>query len=163
MRLRLPESWIKSASNKQYFDEDLEQDALDLLTAAAALEVKEFTLFELAYREWYGRRPLAHVIEAHFSDYMFNNVVPAWVRSYSRRVVELHSTDTLDPREFGIYKPLPSKRLVFIGRMFIIFLIVVYLVVLFLINMDPPSRAESLFGRADEMQEPGPPRYNAIP
>lgn len=163
MRLRLPESWIKSVSNKQYFDEDLEQDSLDLLTAAAALEVKEFKLFEMAYKEWYGSWPLAHVIEAHFANYMFNKVVPVWVRSFSRRVVELHSTDRLDPRAFGVYQPLPSKRLVFIGRIFIVFLIAVYLVVMVLINLDPPFATQSLFGRADVTQEPEPPRHNAMP
>lgn len=161
MRMRLPDSWVKSVENKQYFDEDLEQDSLDLLAAAAALEVKEYTLFELAYREWYGKQPLRHVIEAHFSNYMFNKVIPSWVRGYSRRVVDLHEADELDPRQFGIYKPLPSKRLIFIGKVFTAGVIAVYFVFMYLM-MDAPV-AQSLFGRADVAQESGPPQNNAMP
>ena len=162
MRVRLPDSWVKSVQNKQYFDEDLEQDSLDLLAAAAALEVKEFKLFELAYREWYGTRPLNHVIEAHFTNYMFHKIIPSWVRSYSRRVVELHDAGELDPREFGIYKPLPSKRLVLIGKAFSAFLVVVYLVFMYLVNTEPPV-TQSLFGRADITHERERPQHHAMP
>lgn len=162
MRLRIAESKVKSTEDRQYFDEDLKQDSLDLLKAAAALEVTEFKLFELAYREWYGRKPLPRVIEVHFSNYMFNNVIPTWVRSYSRGVVELHKTGTLDPKAFGIYQPLPSKRLVFVGRLFGILLILIFLVFMFLINKDPPI-TQSLFGRADMTPELERPQHNAMP
>ena len=162
MRLRLLKSWAKTTQNRQYFDEDLKQDSLDLLEAAAALEVKEFKLFELAYRDWYGKKPLSQVIEVHFSNYMFNNVIPAWVRSYSRHVVELHKAGTLDPKAFGVYQPLPSRRLIFIGRVFGTLLIFVFLVFMFLINKEPPI-TQSLFGRADVTQELIRPQSNAMP
>ena len=160
MRLKLPKSWVKATEDRQYFDEDLKQDSLDLLEAAAALEVKEYKLFELAYREWYGKKPLSRVIEAHFSNYMFHKVIPTWVRSYSRNIVKLHKAGELDPKAFGIYQPLPSKRLIFIGRVFSTLLIVVFLVLMFLINKDPPI-TKSLFGRAD--QELVQPHHNAMP
>ncbi|MDJ0956582.1 MAG: hypothetical protein QNI91_06985 [Arenicellales bacterium] len=162
MRLRLPKSWVKATEGRQYFDEDLKQDSLDLLEAAAALEVKEFKLFELAYREWYGEKPLSRVIEVHFSNYMFNNVIPSWVRSYSRNIVKLHKAGKLDPKAFGIYHPLPSKRLVFIGRVFSTLLIFVFLVFMFLLNKEPPI-TKSLFGRADVSQEFERPQHHAIP
>lgn len=162
MRLRLPESWVKKIQNKQYFDEDLQPDSLDLLEAAAALEVKEFKLFELAYREWYGRQPVAHVIEAHFSNYMFNKVIPAWVRSYSRRVVDLHSSGELDPKALGVYQPLPSKRLIFVGRVFATMLILVFFVFLMLLN-NQTSTTSSLFGRADLTEVLDRPQHNAMP
>lgn len=162
MRLRLPQSWVKSTEGRQYFDEDLKQDSLDLLEAAAVLEVREFKLFELAYREWYGKEPLSRVIEVHFSNYMFNKVIPTWVRSYSRHVVELHKAGKLDPKAFGIYQPLPSKRLILIGRVFSTLLIFVFLAFLFLINKDPPI-TQSLFGRADLTQELARPQHNAMP
>ena len=159
MRFRLPKA--SAIADRQYFDEDLKQDSLDLLEAAAALEVKEFKLFELAYRQWYGKKPLPHVIEAHFSNYMFNKIIPAWVRSYSRQVVQLHRSDCLDPKEFGIYQPLPSKRLIFIGRAFTTLLILVFIVFVLLLNVNSPT-AQSLFGRADIPQQ-GVPQHNAMP
>jgi hypothetical protein len=160
--MRLPESWFKSAENKQFFDEDLSKDALDLLHAAAALEIREYKLFELAYREWYGEKPLNHVIEAHFSNYMFHRQIPAWVRSFSRQIVDLHERDALDPRQFGIYQPLPSRRLIRIGRAFSVFLVLTYLVLMLFIYREPVM-SQSLFGRADVGQEHGRPTHNAMP
>ena len=127
--MRLPESGVKSVENKQYFDEDLSVDSLHLLEAAAALEVKEYTLFELAYGKWYGKKLLNHAIEAHFANYMFDGHIPAWVRSFSRQVVELHERDQLNPRDFGVYQPLPSKRLIRIGRAFSAFLVLSFVVI----------------------------------
>jgi len=160
--MRLPESWVRSVGNKQYFDEDLNKDSLDLLQASAALEIKEYTIFELAYRKWYGKKPLNHVIEAHFSNYMFHQKIPAWVRSYSRRVVELHERDELNPRDFGVYQPLPSRRLIRIGRLFSVFLVLSY-VVLMLFIYQGPHMSQSLFGRADVAQEYESPIHHAMP
>ena len=160
--MRLPESWARSVGNKQYFDEDLSKDSLDLLQASAALEIKEYTIFELAYREWYGKQPLNHVIEAHFSNYMFHQQIPAWVRSFSRRIVELHERDELNPRDFGVYQPLPSKRLILIGRVFSVFLVVSFAVLIMFILREP-EMSQSLFGRADAAQEYKRPMHNAMP
>ena len=160
--IRLPESWIKKVQNKQYFDEDLKPDSLNLLEAAAALEVREFKLFELAYKDWYGKRPLAHVVEAHFSNYMFNKVIPAWVRSFSRRIVDLHNAGDLDPKSFGVYQPLPSKRLIFVGRVFATTLILVFVGLLILVSKEPPT-TPSLFGRADLTEVLDRPQHNAMP
>lgn len=160
--MRLTESWAKSVANKQYFDEDLSKDSLDLLEAAAALEIKEYTLFDLAYRKWYGRKPLDHVIEAHFTNYMFRGHIPAWVRSFSRQIVELHARDELNPREFGVYQPLPSKRLIRIGRAFSAFLVLSFVVLLVFIYREP-NMSQSLIGRADMVQEIKPPSHNAMP
>ena len=156
MPIRLPSSWVKSVEGKQYFDEDLGRDSLDLLEAAAAMEIKEFTIFELAYREWYGRQPLAHVIEAHFTNYMFHRTIPAWVRSYSRQIVELHSQGRLNPRQFGVYQPLPSKRLIFIGKLFSVVLILSFVFLMAMIYKDH-SVSQSLFGRADVVEDFGRP------
>ena len=94
MGLRLVQDWLdRSRSRRQYFDEDLEQELLDLLEVSALLEIKEFALFELAYKEWYGRAPLSRVIEAHFSNYMFHGIIPAWVTSYTRQVLELQKRE----------------------------------------------------------------------
>ena len=160
--MRLPESWVKSVRKKQYFDEDLSEDSLDLLHAAAALEVKEYTLFELAYREWYGKKPLNHVIEAHFTNYMFHKQIPAWVRSFSRQIVELNEQDRLDPREFNVYQPLPSKRLIRIGRAFSALLVLSFVVLMIFIYKEP-NPSQSLFGRADVAHEYKRPAHNAMP
>ena len=160
--MRLPESWVRSARDKQFFDEDLSKDSLDLLQASAALEIREYMLFELAYREWYGEKPLNHVIETHFSNYMFHQQIPAWVRSFSRQVVELHERDELNPRDLGVYQPLPSKRLIRIGRAFGAFLLLSFLLLMLFIYRAPDT-SQSLFGRADVAEEYKLPLHNAVP
>ncbi len=112
---------------RQYFDEDVKPELWDLLQAASLLEVKEFVLFELAYRDWFGRRPRSEELEVHFTNYMFNEVIPTWVRRYSRKVVELYELGELDPKRLGIYKPLPSRRLQRIGKLYMLVLLVVLL------------------------------------
>ena len=163
MGLRLVQDWLdRSRSRRQYFDEDLEQELLDLLEVSALLEIKEFALFELAYKEWYGRAPLSRVIEAHFSNYMFHGIIPAWVTSYTRHVLELQERGDLDPRRLGIYKRLPSRRLMIIGKLYTALLLVTLLVLTAIAYRDH-GIVKSLFGRADSGYEVDKPRHNAMP
>ena len=163
MRLRLPETWTKTgAGRKQYFDEDLSQDAIQLLEAAALLEIKEIELFELAYKEWYGKKPIYHVIDAHFANYMFHNVVPVWVRNYARHVLDLEGKGELYAKDLGIYQPLPSKKLILIGKSFSLALLLVFVIILILIY-DARDSNRSLFGRADSALDAEQPVHNAMP
>lgn len=127
LRGKLAEYFRPSAARHQYFDESLASEQWDLLEAAALLQVTEFRIFELAYMEWYGRRPRQYIIEPYFNDYMFNQVIPAWVTHFCRRVVALGHAGDLDPRDFGIYYRLPSRRMVRIGQLYIAFLLVAFL------------------------------------
>lgn len=113
---------------RQYFDEDLAQDQWDLLESAALLQVTEFRIFELAYKDWYGAAPKAQVIEVHFRNYMFNQLIPAWVSRFCRRVVELGQDGTLNPADFGVYQRLPSRRMMRIGQAYTGMLLVAFLV-----------------------------------
>ena len=161
-------SWIeRSRERRHYFDEDLDKDLWDLLEASALLEIKEFALFELAYKDWYGRRPLPRVIETHFTNYMFHGVIPAWVHHYARNVVELHKRGELEPRRLGIYQPLPSRKLMAIGKLYTAALLVTLLVLTVFAYRDT-AVMQSLFGRADDpparLEHPlDRPRHNAIP
>ena len=76
--------------------------------------------------------------------------------------MELHENDTLEPREFGVYQPLPSKRLIRIGRTFSALLVVTFMVVMIFIYREP-NVSQSLFGRADVAQEFTRPAHNAMP
>ncbi len=163
MGLRFVHDWLeRSRSRRQYFDEDLEQELLDLLEVSALLEIKEFALFELAYKEWYGRIPLPRVIEAHFTNYMFHSIIPAWVTSYTRHVLALQQRGELDPRKLGVYKRLPSKRLMAIGKLYTAMLLVTLLLLTAVAYRDH-GIVKSLFGRADSSFEVDRPRQNAMP
>lgn len=123
---------------RQYFDEDLEPELWDLLQTSSLLEIKEFDVFTLAYKEWFGHVPQPHVSEAHFANYMFNQQIPVWVRRYTRKVIELHERGALNPRELGVYRPLPSKKLKRIGKIYTVVLLAVLLYLTFLAYRDTP-------------------------
>ncbi len=84
------------------FDEKLPEDIEDVLELSAILEVREYDIFELAYRWWHEASPRHELIEPHFAKYMFNQVVPPWVRQYSRMVLTLRDDGKLDKEALGI-------------------------------------------------------------
>ena len=110
------------------FNRHVPPDVLSVLDASAALEVTEFRLFELAWREWFGKRPDETRMEHYFAAYMFADRVPYWVRSFARKILELDAKGRLDPRSFGIWKRLPSARMMFVAKVYVAILILVFLV-----------------------------------
>ncbi len=117
---------------RQYFDEDVASDQWDLLESAALLQVTEFKVFELAYKAWYGVAARQAVIEVHFRNYMFRQVIPVWVAGFCRRVVEMEQAGTLNPKDFGIYHRLPNRRMMLIGKTYAALLLAAFLVLLFM-------------------------------
>lgn len=111
------------------FNAHVPADVVAVLDASAALEVTEFRLFELAWREWFGGRPDERRIERYFAAYMFADRVPHWVRSFARRILELNAEGRLDPRSFGIWQRLPSTRMRFLVKLYVAALVLLLLVV----------------------------------
>ena len=70
--------------------------------AAAALEVKEFDLFALAHRWWFGRGADARVLERVFAAYMFAGAVPPWARHYAREILRELRSGAPDLTRFGL-------------------------------------------------------------
>lgn len=98
MNLKEPES-----NEKRYFDESsIPKDVWQVLRTASLLSVGEFRVFEIAYQDWYGESGDEKLIESHFIPYMFNDLVPIWVRHFCKKVLKLDSDDALDPSDFGI-------------------------------------------------------------
>lgn len=108
------------------FEEDLPRELADILTAAALLDTTEFVVFRLAYQQWFGRRPGDPVIEPYFSAYMFNEKVPPWVSHFTRRVIELDASGKLNPRQLGVSRRLPSRRMMLIGKIYTVALLVIF-------------------------------------
>jgi hypothetical protein len=91
----------------QRMDGDTTDDGRLVMDAAAALDIREFDLFLLAYRRRFEREPLADRIEDIFAQYMFSQKAPVYVRQLAREAVEKASAGTLDPSEFGV-APKPA-------------------------------------------------------
>ncbi len=99
-----------SSFRHTYFDEkNLHPDLRNVLEAAAILDITEWDLFHLAYRRWHGRPAADDTMEPVFVAYMFQKVVPLWVRHFSRLVERLYSRGELDANQLGV-KYLPRSR-----------------------------------------------------
>jgi len=86
-----------------HFDEHrIPRDVRGVLRASALLSVGEFRVFEIAYEDWYGEAGEETLIEKHFTGYMFNDIVPPWVRHFCKKILQLDDDGALDPAEFGI-------------------------------------------------------------
>lgn len=110
------------------FNAHISADVAAVLDASAVLEVTEFRLFELAWRDWFGRAPDERRLERYFAAYMFAERVPHWVRRFARHILALDAQGRLDPRSFGIWQRLPSTRMRFLVKLYCAALIVLFLV-----------------------------------
>jgi len=63
-------------------------DAQMVLWSADLLEKSEFEVFEMAYQAWYRETPDTTRLENIFAEYMFDEVIPFWVRQFTRTTLE---------------------------------------------------------------------------
>ena len=80
--------------------EELEmKERLVVISAANMLQVGEFQLLQLAYREWFNEDLPEALVAQLFSAYMLRNEVPHWARHYARQIVEMDALGKLDEQE----------------------------------------------------------------
>lgn len=100
---------IRSRSTIMAFDEKLDPDVRCVLDAAAMLDITEYELFHLAYLRWHGERAGEGTLEPFFVAYMFDDIVPPWVRDFARLVQRLYRAGRLDRTALGV-RNLPRTR-----------------------------------------------------
>ena len=106
--------------------------------SAGLLQVSEFRFFQVAYADWYGREISTRSLEPIFTRYMFDNVVPHWVRHLTRIVLSRSEEGTLDPADFNIRLPKCDPNQQTMGWHYIITLALVLAVFLVLVsNFEP--------------------------
>ena len=120
----------KKNDKMEHANKDLES----VMVASKLLQVSEFSFFNLAYVQWYGREIQANAMEKIFATYMFEDVVPHWVRHLARRVLSTYDIGTLDPSEFNLERPKPSPRLRYTGMGYSIMLTIVMVIFCMLIT-----------------------------
>lgn len=64
--------------------------------AANHLEVGEFQVLQLAYREWHGKDLPEEIVDRLFYDYMVGGEVPHWARHFARQINRLGDSGRLD-------------------------------------------------------------------
>lgn len=101
-RIKPPREKGRRFERSHHMDENLPADIEDVLELSAILEVREYDLFGLAYHWWFGHPANHNVLERHFVRYMFDKIVPHWMRHYSRMLLDLRKQGLLDRQELGI-------------------------------------------------------------
>ncbi len=77
---------------------DQEEDPERNIIARAAnfLEVGEFQLLQLAYRDWHGKELPVALCDRLFQAYMLHNEIPVWARHYARRIIDYGESGLID-------------------------------------------------------------------
>lgn len=95
------------------------EDGSLVLDAAAALDVREYDLFDLAWWQWRGSAPDAAALERVFVAYMFHREIPVWVRHFARNVLHCRDCGRLDRASFGVDRVRRRERPVPRGRLYV--------------------------------------------
>ena len=72
------------------------KERLVVISAANQLQVGEFQLLQLAYREWHDKELPEALGSKLFTSYMLHNHVPHWARHYARRIIDGYERGELD-------------------------------------------------------------------
>lgn len=86
-----------------------ESDSGLVSDTAGLLEITEFRLFQLAYHDWYGTDINDQETETYFIPFMFNEVVPFWLRHFCETIQKKYKQGVLNREELGI-KPDPYPK-----------------------------------------------------
>ncbi len=102
--------WLRPAPrgrtfDRRHFDEArIPEDVWRVSVCASLLGVSEFRVFEIAFERWHGQKATEEAIERHFVAYMFNDIVPHWVRHLCQIILTEAENDRLDPARYGIIR-----------------------------------------------------------
>ena len=82
-------------------DHEEQENGERLLVAKAAnlLQVGEFQLLQLAYREWHNKELPEALVSQLFSSYMLKNDVPHWARHYARKIIATDEKGALNDND----------------------------------------------------------------
>ena len=124
------------------------EDADLVIDAAAALRVREFDLFRLAYRRWYGREADEKRLERYFAPYMFHQIAPPWVRHMCREVLARAAEGRLDPHDFEADTVRRAQRPVPLGWLYVALTLaaalVAHILILWSYNNGPGAGPEAV-------------------
>ena len=68
----------------------------EILDAANLLQVGEFQLVQLAYKDWYREELSEDKIDKIFAEYMFKRIIPIWATFYARDIKKLDKANALN-------------------------------------------------------------------
>lgn len=114
--------------------DDTPADCVLVAETAGLLEITEFRVFQIAFKEWYGREIHDYEAEDYFTAFMYFDRVPFWVRRFCHRIQNLHEAGQLNPRALGIIPARFEYRLLRWAVRGVAIVLAVFIILLFLAN-----------------------------
>ena len=76
-----------------------------IIQAANLIQIGEFQLIQLAYKNWYNEELPEEKINNIFSEYMITDIIPIWVTSYAQDILKLDKAGVLDSynKKYHVY------------------------------------------------------------
>ena len=68
----------------------------DVIHAANLIQIGEFQLIQLAYKDWYNDELPENKINNIFNEYMLTGIVPIWVTYYADDILKLDKANVLE-------------------------------------------------------------------
>ena len=101
---------------------------------AAVLQISEYELFRIAYKNWHDHPVSDKRLDALFREYLSTGDVPYWVNDFTRKAHEKFLAGELDYREFGITRRVCDRKTKKVGWVIISALLVLMLFYSFIIS-----------------------------
>ena len=67
-----------------------------IIEAANLIQIGEFQLIQLAYKDWYNEELPEEKINNIFNEYMVLDIVPIWVTKYAQDIIKLNKANILN-------------------------------------------------------------------
>ena len=76
-----------------------------IIQASNLIQIGEFQLIQLAYKEWYKEDLPEDKINNIFNEYMVTGIIPIWVTYYAKDIIKLDKANVLDSynKKYHIY------------------------------------------------------------
>lgn len=113
--------------------------------ASGILDISEYQVFKLAYREWFRKDLSDHTMEYRFDNYIEDEVVPLWVWNFVQKVIDKHEKGELDPTEYGIKRRTLSETHRKLRWLYVLLFIIFGLCYCWMLTQIPPY-VEMSFG-----------------
>ena len=78
--------------------------------AAGVLQISEYELFRIAYRNWFNHQLSDNRLDSLFKNYLASGDAPYWVHDFSRKIHEKFKACELDYKEYGIVRRVCDRR-----------------------------------------------------
>jgi hypothetical protein len=68
----------------------------EIIHSANLIQIGEFQLIQLAYKDWYNEELHENKINNIFNEYMLTGIIPIWVTEYAQTIIKLEKANVLD-------------------------------------------------------------------